>query len=515
MLRPKRQELRNLALCSSLFLLLCRPCLSFSSLCRSFLPDTGAFSNEVQCNDRGIKWPLEFQYCLPENWGLQCGVSIYFDSHEEVMHFINLFLDCSLNVTISCNGNKRFLDSYFALKPYNLDIFLQTCLQTCYFIPTFNDSYFLPFKYTFPSLKSFAQTCDVRTKGNNYNESDLGVYCCRPCKLYRLITEHCDAVHKTQNGEDQSCFEENKNTQAGLTFLRAQSSLDNSEETPHWLFIPPAPNRGIEDTRTDASLFQQAWRLAMDPSQYLKPIGHKSHGADEAQLFNSSIIPGKMGRTNVAIGINQADLRTQHQAHIHYAALPIPFRRHLNENARIPSGLKTCTVVSGFMYGEQNVTYFGWLFPWDLALLPEGKKYQAEKNKTGDVTAPLWTLRNLVLDMCPQLLDTLVKDALGMPILDPPTLPHAPVGSRPFARAGDFQMAQVAVIIAPTTTLDPNTQRPSGHYVLMGSTATRFHAESLLCTQAAIDGIGSKKGWDPVTDCPVTAKEWPEPEGGR
>lgn len=68
--RPGRLAL--LPCCLFFLLLLPRPCRSFSSLCRSSLPDPGAFSNEAQCNDKGIE---EHQYCLPENWGLQCGVS--------------------------------------------------------------------------------------------------------------------------------------------------------------------------------------------------------------------------------------------------------------------------------------------------------------------------------------------------------------------------------------------------------------------------------------------------------
>jgi hypothetical protein len=47
----------------------------FSSLCRSAYPDPGAFSTESQCNDAKANWPQQHQFCLPENWGVQCGVS--------------------------------------------------------------------------------------------------------------------------------------------------------------------------------------------------------------------------------------------------------------------------------------------------------------------------------------------------------------------------------------------------------------------------------------------------------
>jgi hypothetical protein len=391
----------------------------------------------------------------------------------------------------------------------------------------------MPYKYTFPALESFAQTCDARTTGNSYNESTLGIYCCRPCKLYRLVNEHCGSIHSTAAGHDQSCFLENRIAQAGLLFLRTQSSLDNSEAAPHWLFIPPTPNRGIEDARTNASMFQQAWRLAMDPLTYLAPItqGISSGKGDKKQrqqqqqqqqqqhLFNTSIIPNKMGLTNVALGINQADHRSQHQAHIHYAAFPISFRKHLLQQARIPSGQTTCTMASGLKFGKENVTYFAWFFPWDLA-----SAAAAGEGGAGGA-AEIWTLRDLALRQCPSLLDTLVKDAEGKTITHPPTLPFAPPTSSPFQGDEDFLMSQIAVIIAPAFSLDSTTQRPSGHYVLMGSTSSKFHAESLLCTQYGIDGDvagaggqggeGGKRGWDPLMDCPPTAEGWPKPEEGR
>ena len=62
--------LRLLLLC----LWLARPSHALSSLCRSNFPDPGAFSNEAQCNDKGNDWPVEYQQCLPETWGVQCAV---------------------------------------------------------------------------------------------------------------------------------------------------------------------------------------------------------------------------------------------------------------------------------------------------------------------------------------------------------------------------------------------------------------------------------------------------------
>ncbi|GAB5034438.1 cdp-diacylglycerol pyrophosphatase [Nannochloropsis oceanica] len=416
----------------------------------------------------------------------------------------------------------------------------------------------MPFKYTFPSLESFAQTCDTRTVGKSYNESTLGIYCCRPCKLYRLVNERCGSIHSTTAGHDQSCFLENTTTQAGLPILRTQSSLDNTEANPHWLFIPPTPNRGIEDARTNASMFKQAWRLAMDPLSYTSPIIKYSSGKgdkrqhftaksfifddkqDEMQrhYFNTSIIPGKMGLTNVAIGINQANHRSQHHAHIHYAAFPISFRKHLLDQANVPpsasSGHPTCTVASGLKYGEKNVTYYAWFFPWDLATTAAGEESgggsREEKvegtERGGGGGGGMWTLRDLALRQCPPLLDTLVKDMEGNTIVRPPTLPFSPPTSNPFQGDEDFLMSQIAAIIAPSFSLDSSTQRPSGHYVLMGSTSSNFHAESLLCTQYGTDddstGAGDQRGgggegkggWDPVTDCPATAEGWPKPEKG-
>lgn len=68
-------------------------------------------------------------------------------------------------------------------------------------------------------------------------------------------------------------------------------------------------------------------------------------------------------------------------------------------------------------------------------------------------------------------------------------------------------MSQVAVILTPGFSLDPATQRPFGHYVLMGSTPSNFHAETLLCTE-----WGIRAGWDGPRDCPPTEEGWPEPE---
>lgn len=135
----------------------------------------------------------------------------------------------------------------------------------------------------------------------------------------------------------------------------------------------------------------------------------------------------------------------------------------------------------------------------------------------------MWALRDLALRQCSPLLETLVKDAEGKTIVRPPTLPFSPPTSSPFQGDEDFLMGQIAVIIAPAFWLDSSTQRPSGHYVLMGSTYSNFHAESLLCTQYGIDGDntgaegqggGGKGGWDPVVDCPATAIGWPKPEKG-
>jgi len=174
-------------------------------------------------------------------------------------------------------------------------------------------------------------------------------------------------------------------------------------------------------------------------------------------------------------------------------------------------------VASGLKFGTENVTYFGWFFPWDLAAATVAAAAAAGGGG-------MWTLRDLALNQCPPLLDTLVKDADGKTIIHPPTLPFAPPTSSPFQGGEDFLMSQIAVIIAPAFTLDLSTQRPSGHYVLMGSTSSNFHAESLLCTQYGIDGDDAgggqgggvgRAGWDPLTDCPPTAEGWPKPEVGR
>ncbi len=339
----------------------------------------------------------------------------------------------------------------------------------------------MPFKYTFPSLELFGQTCDAKATGTTYNDSSLGIYCCRPCKLWRLVTERCGQLYTTKGGHDQSCFLENPTEQKSLPYLRAQSSLDNSDAAPHWLFIPPVPNRGIEDPRTNASLFQQAWRMALEPATYLAPIAERS--------FDSSVIPDKMGLTNVGIGINMADLRSQHQAHIHYAALPVSFRNHLLQQANNTISKPTCTVATGLRFGNEDVTYYWWFFQFDLAQPPAGFG---------------WNLRELALQDCAPLLDTLTKDPQGKLMTQPPGLPFGPALGP--VQGDDFLMGQIAVIVAPAFALDPATQRPQGHYVLMGSTPTHFHAESLLCTE-----YGIQIGWDAEKDCPPTAAGWPKP----
>ena len=87
--------------------------------------DPASFDTTVQCADHANDWPAEHQYCLPENWGLQCGA----------------------------------------------------CLQTCYSVETAGGQPFLPFQYTFPTVELFAATCDRKTLGSKYsNESSLGIY---------------------------------------------------------------------------------------------------------------------------------------------------------------------------------------------------------------------------------------------------------------------------------------------------------------------------------------------------
>jgi hypothetical protein len=72
----------------------------------------------------------------------------------------------------------------------------------------------------------------------------------------------------------------------------------------------------------------------------------------------------------------------------------------------------------------------------------------------------------------------------------------------------DFLIAQVAVVITPGFSLDPATQRPFGHYVLMGSANTNFHAETLICTEWGIEA-----GWGSGA-CPPGKDGWPAPEPG-
>jgi len=132
-------------------------------------------------------------------------------------------------------------------------------------------------------------------------------YSCKPCKLYRLVTERCGQLIVEPEGANQSCFLERPDTQAGLPTLRVQSSLDNTQAAPHWLFIPPTPNRGVEDTRTNFTLFRQAYRLMLEPAKYLQPLQGKDGGGQ--QPFDADLIPGRMGATNVAIGLNQANKR--------------------------------------------------------------------------------------------------------------------------------------------------------------------------------------------------------------
>ena len=300
-------------------------------------------------------------------------------------------------------------------------------------------------------------------------------------------------------GINQSCFLEDGDAQTGLPVLRAQSSLDNTPEAPHWLFIPPTPNRGIEDTRTNFSFFQQAFRLALEPGTYMKPLEEK--GSGKGLAFDDALIPGRMGPTNVALGLNQANQRSQHQAHIHYAALPTSFRSHILTQARIPPAADPatapCTPATGLQFGDKSVGYFGWFFPWDLSNATDGAK--------------AWNFRSLALKQCPQLVDTFVRGPDGQLMRTPPPLPFAPPGSDgalPLPDPDDFLMSQVAIVITPGFSLDPATQRPHGHYVLLGSTATNFHAETLICTE-----WGIRAGWGPQ-NCPSTKNGWPAPEPG-
>jgi hypothetical protein len=219
-------------------------------------PDPGSFDTKLQCNDEAIDWPAKHRNCLPDGWGLQCGA----------------------------------------------------CLQTCYFVETEGGRAFVPYQYTMPSVELFSQTCDVRATDTKYiNESSLGIYCCKPCKLFRLVTERCGQPVIDGDQINQSCYLEAPDAQAGLPALRAQSSLDNTHDAPHWLFIPPTPNRGIEDTRTNVSFFMQAYRLTLDPARYLLPLVERD---GKSLPFDASVIPGRMGVTNVALGLNQANQRS-------------------------------------------------------------------------------------------------------------------------------------------------------------------------------------------------------------
>lgn len=331
---------------------------------------------------------------------------------------------------------------------------------------------------------------------------------CKPCKLWRLVTERCGQPVVDADGLNQSCFLEDAGAQANLPVLRAQSSLDNTPGAPHWLFIPPTPNRGIEDTRTNFSFFQQAYRLALEPRKYLKPLEEKGRKkkTTTALPFDDALIPGRMGPTNVAVGLNQANQRSQHQAHIHYAALPTSFRSHILTQALIPPATDPatapCTPATGLKFGDKSVGYFGWFFPWDLSNPPDSDGANNAK----------WDFRSLALKQCPQLVETFVRGPDGQLLRTPPPLPFAPPGSGgalPLPDANDFLMSQVAVIITPGFSVDPATQRPYGHYVLLGSTGTNFHAETLVCTE-----WGIKAGWDGPRDCPVTKEGWPAPEPG-
>ncbi len=141
--------------------------------------------------------------------------------------------------------------------------------------------------------------------------------------------------------------------------------------------------------------------------------------------------------------------------------------------------------------------YFGWFFPWDLL-----------GNGTDPPTS--WDFRSLALQQCPQLVATFVRGPDGQLLRTPPPLPLSPpgTGALPLPDPRDFLMSQVAVIITPGFSLDPATQRPFGHYVLMGSSSTNFHAETLICTEWGIDA-----GWGPLA-CPPGKDGWPAPEPG-
>lgn len=352
--------------------------------------------------------------------------------------------------------------------------------------------------------RTHTQTCLHTTNRTNS---------CKPCKIWRLVTERCGQLMVDADGTDQSCFLEQAEAQAGLPVLRAQSTLDCTHDAPHWLLIPPTPNRGVEDTRTNISFFQQAYRLALNPATYLKPLlsasnnkkdggkACKEAGGGFCVPFDDSLIPERMGLTNVGLGLNQASHRSQHQAHIHYAALPTSFRAHILTQARIPPATDPrstpCTPATGLCFGNKTVSYFGWFFPWDLATAGSGQ-HQA------------WDFRSLALQQCPPLVATFAKRPDGQLMVTPPPLPFSPPaeGALPLPDPNDFLMSQVSVVIAPGFSLDPVTQRPFGHYVLLGSTGTNFHAEAMLCT--AEDGL--RGGWDGPRDCPTTKEGWPQPE---
>lgn len=96
-------------------------------------------------------------------------------------------------------------------------------------------------------------------------------------------------------------------------------------------------------------------------------------------------------------------------------------------------------------------------------------------------------------------------------MVNPPSLPfsNTSTGLFPNPTPDDFLMSQVAIMIASGFVLNDTSGKPEGHYVLMGTTPTNFHAESLLCTL-----FGMEVGWN-EEDCPSTAEGWPKPENGR
>ena len=122
----KVSSLPNMGPLVSIFLLLLLQPKTADAYASQCLIENGCLQPDKCCNDKAKGWPEQYQFCNPEQWGLQCAVC------QDTCWAFQAYLSNGTAVT------------------------------------------YRPMKYTMPSLELFTASCDIKTTGTTYDEKKLG-----------------------------------------------------------------------------------------------------------------------------------------------------------------------------------------------------------------------------------------------------------------------------------------------------------------------------------------------------